>query len=127
MPKLLNINNYHYRRGGSDVVYLEHAAMMEQQGWETAFFSMHHPKNFESAWSRYFVDEIEFGHTYSLASKILMATKVVYSFEAKKKAESVTGKFSGRHSASALYLPSPVPLYSSCAGHRWCSDSDDSS
>ncbi len=85
MGKLLNINNYNYRRGGSDVVYLEHAALMEAQGWENAFFSMHHPRNFESTWSKYFIDEIEFGHAYSVTSKISMATKVVYSIEAQKK------------------------------------------
>lgn len=85
MRHLLNINNYHYRRGGSDVVYLEHAALMEEQGWRNGFFSMHHPKNFATPWSRYFIDEIEFGHAYSAAQKLAMAAKVVYSFEAQKK------------------------------------------
>lgn len=84
-PHLLSINNYHYRRGGSDVVYLEHAALMEEQGWRNGFFSMHHPKNFETPWSQYFIDEIEFGHAYSAAQKLAMAAKVVYSFEAQKK------------------------------------------
>ena len=45
MPKLININTYHYRRGGSDVVYFEHANLMQQQGFENAYFAMHHPKN----------------------------------------------------------------------------------
>ena len=85
MTKLLSINNYHYRRGGSDVVYLEHAALMEELGWENAFFSMRHPKNIESEWSQFFVDEIEFGHAYSLAEKMAMVSKVIYSFEAQKK------------------------------------------
>ena len=85
MPTLLSINNYHYRRGGSDVVYLDHAALMEEQGWSNGFFSMHHPKNFETPWSKYFIDEIEFGHAYSLSQKLSMASKVVYSFEAQKK------------------------------------------
>lgn len=84
-PHLLSINNYHYRRGGSDVVYLEHAALMEEQGWHNGFFSMRHPKNFETPWSKYFIDEIEFGHAYSAMQKLAMASKVVYSFEAQKK------------------------------------------
>lgn len=82
---LLSINSYHYRRGGSDVVYLEHAALMEEQGWHNGFFSMRHPKNFETPWSKYFIDEIEFGHAYSAMQKLAMASKVVYSFEAQKK------------------------------------------
>lgn len=65
MPNLLNINSYHYRRGGSDVVYLEHAALLESLGWQNGFFSMHHPKNMPTPWDKYFIDELEFGHDYS--------------------------------------------------------------
>lgn len=85
MPKLLSVNSYHYRRGGSDVVYLEHAALMEQVGLENGFFSMRHPNNLITPWSRYFVDELEFGHDYSLRQKLLMAAKAVYSFEAQRR------------------------------------------
>ncbi len=85
MKKILSINNYHYRRGGSDVVYFEHAELMESQDFSNAFFSMNHPNNCPTPWSEYFIDEIEFGHAYSLADKISMASKVVYSFEAQRK------------------------------------------
>lgn len=93
MSRIVSINNYHYRRGGSDVVYFEHAALMEEEGWKNAFFSMHHPKNYESVWSPYFVDEIEFGHSYSLFDKLRMASKVVYSFEAQKKLKRLIEDF----------------------------------
>jgi glycosyltransferase involved in cell wall biosynthesis len=79
MPKLLNINTYHYRRGGSDVVYLEHGALFEQAGWESGYFAMHHPKNEETPWSRYFVDEIELGHSYSLMRKLSIAKQIIRS------------------------------------------------
>lgn len=93
MSKILSINNYHYRRGGSDVVYFEHAALMEEEGWENAFFSMHHPKNYETHWSPYFVSEIEFGHSYSLLEKLRMASKVVYSFEAQRNLKRLIDDF----------------------------------
>lgn len=93
MPKLLSLNSYHYRRGGSDVVYLEHAALMEELGWSSGFFSMQHPKNQPSPWSRYFVDELEFGQDYSLGQKLLMASKVVYSFEARRKLAALLADF----------------------------------
>lgn len=93
MPRLLSINNYHYRRGGSDVVYLDHAALMEEQGWLNAFFSMNHPKNFDTPWSKYFIDEIEFGQTYSIVQKLVMASKVVYSFEAQNKLKCLLNDF----------------------------------
>lgn len=91
--KLISINNYHYRRGGSDVVYLDHAALLEETGWMNGFFAMNHPKNFESPWTKYFVDEIEFGHAYSMGQKLAMASKVVYSFEAQKKLKQLLQDF----------------------------------
>lgn len=92
-PRLLNVNNYHYRRGGSDSVYFEHAALMGKLGWDNGFFSMHHPQNLESEWSRYFIDELEFGRNYSLARQVVNATKVVYSFEAQRKLEQLLQAF----------------------------------
>lgn len=79
MPRLLNINAYHYRRGGSDAVYLEHGARFAEIGWESGYFSMHHPKNEPSEWSRYFVDEIELGHSYSPWRKLEIAAQVIHS------------------------------------------------
>lgn len=85
MANLLSINNYYYRRGGSDVFFLAQNLLFEQLGWQVAPFAMHHPNNLATKWDRYFVEEIEFGHEYSVLEKISMASKVVYSFEAKRK------------------------------------------
>lgn len=93
MPRLLSINSYHYRRGGADAVYLDHAALMEELGWENAFFSMHHPLNQPSPWSKYFVDEIQIGHQYTLVEKVVKATKVIYSFEAQRKLQGLIADF----------------------------------
>lgn len=93
MTRLLSVNSYHYRRGGSDAVYLDHAGLMEELGWENAFFSMHHPKNNPTPWSKYFIDELEFGHAYSAAQKLVMAAKVVYSFEAQRKLRRLLDDF----------------------------------
>ncbi|MGN6830638.1 glycosyltransferase [Paucibacter sp. M5-1] len=93
MPRLLNINTYHYRRGGSDAVYLEHAALMGEQGWDNGFFAMQHPKNLPTPWSRYFIDELEFGNAYSTLDKLVMASKVIYSFEAQRKLRELLRDF----------------------------------
>jgi glycosyltransferase involved in cell wall biosynthesis len=66
---------------------------MESIGWKNAFFSMHHPSNVSSEWSEYFVNEIQYGHEYSIAQKIAMASKVVYSFEAQKKISQIVERF----------------------------------
>ncbi len=93
MTRLLSLNSYHYRRGGSDVVYFEHAAMMQSLGFESGFFSMQHPRNEATPWSRHFVDELEFGHAYGLAQKVVMAGKVVYSLEARRKLRALLDGF----------------------------------
>ena len=92
-PRLLSVNSYHYHRGGADNVYLQHAALMESLGWRNAFFAMHYPKNLPTEWSRFFVDEIQFGHSYSVAQKIAKATKVVWSFEAQRQMRRLLAEF----------------------------------
>jgi glycosyltransferase involved in cell wall biosynthesis len=113
MPNLLNVNSYHYRRGGSDVVYFEHAALMASAGWNNACFSMHHPKNEASPWERYFIDELEFGQTYSAMDKIKMASKVIYSFEAQRKLSDLLKVFKAdvAHLHCIYHHQSPSILY----------------
>lgn len=85
MSTLLSINNYYYYRGGAETVFLEQNRILEGQGWKVVPFGMQHPKNLPTPWSKFFIDEIEFGQDYSLARKIVSASKVIYSFEAKRK------------------------------------------
>jgi len=94
MPKLLSLNNYHYRRGGSDAVFFDHDALFRESGWESAVFTMQHPKNEPSPWSPYFADELEFGHAYSVWEKVAMAGKVIYSWEARNKLAKLLDVFS---------------------------------
>jgi glycosyltransferase involved in cell wall biosynthesis len=83
--RLLSLNNYHYRRGGSDAVFFDHQKLFRGIDWETIPFAMHHPSNEPSEWSEYFADELEFGNAYSPRQKLIMAGKVIYSLEAKDK------------------------------------------
>lgn len=85
MPRLLSLNNYHYRRGGADALFLEHDRIFQGLGWDTACFSMRHPSNEPSPWDAHFAEELEFGHDYSPTRKLLMASRVIYSFEARRK------------------------------------------
>jgi glycosyltransferase involved in cell wall biosynthesis len=85
MPTLLSVNNYYYPRGGAEVVFLEHNRMFERLGWSVVPFSMHHPKNLPSPWSEHFIDEIEFGSSYSLTEKLVRIPKVIYSFESRAR------------------------------------------
>jgi len=81
---LLSINNYYYRRGGAEVVFLEQNQLFEDDGWTVTPFSMKHDSNIESQYSKYFIEEIEYGQDYSLFEKILRVPKVIYSKESQK-------------------------------------------
>ncbi|MDR4651434.1 MAG: glycosyltransferase [Nitrosomonas sp.] len=82
---LLPLNTYHYRRGGSDAVFFDHQKLFQDIRWNTMAFTMHHPRNTPSEWAHYFADELEFGHDYSFLQKMIMAGKVIYSWETKAK------------------------------------------
>ena len=85
MTTLLSVNNYHYYRGGAETVFLEHNRMFERQGWQVVPFAMHHARNLPSPWSEHFVDEIEFGETYSLREKLTRVPRVIYSRQARQR------------------------------------------
>lgn len=85
MTTLLSINNYYYRRGGAEVVFLEQNRLFEEDGWIVTPFSMKHDSNIESDYSKYFIEEIEYGQDYSLLEKLLRVPKVIYSRESQKK------------------------------------------
>jgi glycosyltransferase involved in cell wall biosynthesis len=82
---LLSINNYFYRRGGAEVVFLEQNRLFSEIGWKIVPFAMRHANNQRSEWEKYFVDEIEFGSNYSFFQKAIRAQKITYSFEARRK------------------------------------------
>lgn len=85
MATLLAINNYYYYRGGAETVFLEHGRMFETLGWTVVPFAMRHPRNLESPWAEFFVEEIEFDAEYSLFEKLRRIPKVIYSFEARRQ------------------------------------------
>lgn len=111
---LLLINNYHYKRGGADAVYLEHDALFKAAGWNTASFSMRHPKNIPSEFEKYFVDEIEFGQDYGVLDKLRMASKIIYSREAKKNVvrliNAVSPDIAHIHNVHHHISPSVLPV-----------------
>ncbi len=56
MASLLSINNYYYRRGGADVVFLEQNKIFKQLGWTVTPFSMKHAINETTEWQHHFAD-----------------------------------------------------------------------
>jgi len=84
MPQLLSINNYYYRRGGSEAVFFEHNRLFELAGWDVVPFAMHNAQNLASRWSAHFVDEID-DEARSPIAKLTRAVSAIYSTEAARR------------------------------------------
>jgi len=110
--RLLSINNYYYRRGGAEVVFLEHNRIFQDAGWQVAPFSMQHPHNLQTPWQEYFVEEIEVERSYRTAEKVLRAARVIYSREARDKLRRLIDKFKPRiaHAHNIYHHISPSVL-----------------
>jgi len=87
--KILLVNKFFFFKGGSETAFFDTAQILKQKGHEVAFFSMHHSNNFESPYSKYFVDYIDYKEPHSLHEKIKGAVKLVYSLEAKNKIKKI--------------------------------------
>ena len=94
--KLLSVNNYYYARGGAEVLFLEQNRLLENAGWEVAPFAMRHSRNLATPWEKYFPDEIEFGGDYGVAEKLVRATRVIYSMQARERLGELLSAFSPR-------------------------------
>lgn len=82
--KILQVNKFHYLRGGAEKYFLDMTAQLQSQGHEVAVFSMRHPKNLLSPWEKYFVSRISFNES-KLRDKLLAPGRIIYSLEAKWK------------------------------------------
>jgi len=83
--KIILANKYFYIKGGSERAFFDEARILRENGHEVAFFSMVDEKNLPSPQSRYFVDKVEYNNPLGLWEKISHGSKLLYSFEAKKK------------------------------------------
>jgi glycosyltransferase involved in cell wall biosynthesis len=85
MARLLSINNYYYRRGGSEAVFFEHNRLFQDAGWEVVPFSMHSAVNESSPWSVHFVADTDGGNGRSPLDKLKRAAAAIYSREAARR------------------------------------------
>ncbi len=81
--KILQVNKFHYPRGGADAYFLSLANIQRSSGHEVAVFSMHHPENLPSPWSKYFISRVSFNRQ-SISDLLLTTGRVIYSLEAKR-------------------------------------------
>jgi glycosyltransferase involved in cell wall biosynthesis len=88
--KILLINNFYYNRGGDCTYLFSLKKLLEEKRHKVIIFSMHHPQNFESEYSRYFISYINYEEEVknkSIVAAIKVFSRTIYSLEAKKKLE----------------------------------------
>ena len=82
--KIIVAHKYYYEKAGAERYVFDSTKLLEENGHEVIPFAMHHPKNKQTPWSRYFVSHIDFSHP-SFFDILRIPFRMIYSLEAKKK------------------------------------------
>ena len=90
--KILMVNKFHYRKGGSETYYFSLRRRLEEDGHTVVDFSMQDERNFPSPYADYFVRPSDYANAASAGEKLRMAANIVYSTEAKRKFEALVQK-----------------------------------
>ena len=81
--KVLLVNKFHYRKGGSETYYFTLAEALKARGHEVVFFAMQDDKNLPCAQEKYFVSNSSVNG--GIKSKLNMILHLTYSKEAYQK------------------------------------------
>lgn len=88
---VLNINKFHYIRGGAERYYFSLTKLLEENGHDVIPFSMKDERNIPSKYDKYFVSNLEVGNP---GLKLLKhATRPIWSGEAVKQLEKLLADY----------------------------------
>ena len=90
--KILQVNKFFYLKGGSEAYLFSLIDGLNSLGHVVAEFAMHDKKNEQSVWDDYFTSTVDYDTT-NFFEKGLLASKIIYSFEARKKISRLLDKF----------------------------------
>ena len=90
--RILQVNKFHYLRGGAEKYFLDMSEKLRHDGHEVAVFSMRHPKNLPSPWEKYFVSRDSFNES-KLRDRLLAPGRIIYSLESKMKFKRLVRDF----------------------------------
>ncbi len=86
--KILMVNKYYFVKGGSERYLFDLKKVLEKNGHEIIPFAMKDKNNFQSEFSQYFVDHVDYDVPFSV-KKIKEAGRLIYSFHARKQIEAL--------------------------------------
>jgi len=86
--KVLAVNKYYYKKGGSETYYFDLNDLLKKNHHQIIPFSMKDDKNFNCEYDDFFIHNIDYGSN-SFSTKVKNAVKIIYSLEAKKNIEKL--------------------------------------
>ena len=90
---ILMINKYFWKKGGSETVFFDTIKLLEEGGHSIAPFAMKNDRNHNTEYEEYFVSEVDYSKT-GIVNKLISASKILYSFEAKKNIQKLLAVYS---------------------------------
>ena len=77
--RILEVNKFHYLRGGSERYYFDITSALRRRGHEVDHLSMRHPRNVPAGPRDEFVDEVDYRANMGWAAKIAAASRAIHN------------------------------------------------
>ncbi|MCK9294118.1 MAG: glycosyltransferase family 4 protein [Desulfobulbaceae bacterium] len=90
--KVLLANKFFYMNGGSERVFFQEREFLLKEGSKVMDFSMQDPRNWDSPYSDYFIENINYKSAGGMGGKIKTAFSFIHSTEAVKKLKKLVEK-----------------------------------
>ena len=87
--KIVHINKFHHVVGGLEVHFFALTKLLEHDGHTVIPFSMHHEKNIDSVYSKYFVSKVDTSKVSFNWNGIKTALRMLWSLEASRKLQKL--------------------------------------
>lgn len=91
--KILQINKYHHVRAGAERYVFDVSRLLTGKGHEVVPFSMQHPDNVPTPWSRFFVSERQYDRRNGIGADLEKAANMLWSREAAEKLRALLREF----------------------------------
>ncbi len=112
--KVLLANKFFFLNGGSETVYFQERDFLKKNGFEVVDFSMQDNRNFPSAYSNYFVNNVEYSSRDSLVSNLKTSLSFIRSGEAVHKLSQLIDRthpeIAHLHNIYHQLTPSIIPI-----------------
>ena len=87
--RVILVNKFHYRKGGSETYYFDVAEGLLQRGHEVHYFAMEGAENEPCADSDLFVSSKDYNSPSGAADKVKAAASLIYSKEARERFQAL--------------------------------------